>query len=265
MPTLPVFNDSYRPSSNWVEALAQKRAALKQLEPFPSEIETIINRHLLAEFVMHDLALEGLQIDRERILSLIDKNFLETELSQSDLLAKNLLNCFDHLHKIVESYEPKEKFSLSSELLQQLHALLMEGIGDGGGFWRKKDAQPLVEWHQPAYHEALPKLIENALGWFAADSFTELHPVEQAWLVHLRLLDLQPFETECKRLVRLVSNIYTIRAGLGPVVVSFQEREYYDFAVSNAFQMITQPGVELFARSITRLTDELLAIASKSE
>jgi Fic family protein len=86
------------------------------------------------------------------------------------------------------------------------------------------------------------------LDWFTTDAFAELHPVEQAGLFHLRLLDLQPFAARTNTLVRLLSSFYVLRAGFPPIIPIAEEQSAYRDVVGYAFQMITQPGVELFAR-----------------
>jgi hypothetical protein len=48
----------------------------------------------------------------------------------------------------------------------------------------------LSELHDPAPASMLPRLLDLAFDWFTTEGFGELHPLEQATLVYLRLLDL---------------------------------------------------------------------------
>jgi len=80
-----------------------------------------------------------------------------------------------------------------------------------------------------------------------------LDRVHQRWpittsLFHLRLLELQPFAARTNTLVRLLSSFYVLRAGFPPIIPLAEEQSAYREVIRYAFQMITQPSVELFAR-----------------
>ncbi|MEW6733633.1 MAG: Fic family protein [Acidobacteriota bacterium] len=261
---LPILDESYRPSSHWVQDLAQKYDALHQFEPIASTPASRIQEHLYVEQVTENLLLGDLKITRERVRELINGISLPAN-NQAEQAALSFANAVRYLHTLIANQENKVSFNLTSDLLCELHTLAMEELGEGGGCFRTSEAKPLAEGHQPADAEALSLLIDNALEWFSVPSFQELHPVEQAWLVHLRLMDLQPFAQANGRLVRLATSLYTLRAGLLPIIVSANDREFYHFALVNSFQMITQPGIELFARSLMHTYDEVLKFVKTTD
>lgn len=256
MPTLPIFNESYRPSYQWTQELAAKNEALKASVPSTPEISGRLQRYLLREQVLHILALSGIDTTPRVVEALVDGNASLDELSATERPIAALANTARYLYKLLRD----PAFRLTSDLLLELHTLATEGTAESGGVYRKTAGRPLVEGHTPAAHEILPRLVENALDWFSTEAFTELHPVEQAWLVHLRLLDLQPFEKAGGRLARLIASVYTVRAGLPPVIVRIQDAALYKQALTGSFQMFTQPGVELFARSLIYYIDEMIKI-----
>jgi Fic family protein len=257
---LPIYNESYRPSSNWVQDLAIKREALQKLEPLEPALLAKIQEHLLVEQVAQNLALGDIAITPDRVRMLLSGGAPQSS-ERTDRIALSFASATRYLHTLFDGKESKAQSILTSDLLRELHALAMEGLGENGGFYRTAEVSPLVPGHEPASPEVLPILIDNALDWFSVESFAELHPVEQAWLVHLRLLDLQPFPSANGRIARLAASFYTLRAGIVPIIVSAQDRELYNQAVAGSFQMITQPGIELFARSLVRTIDEIVAIA----
>jgi Fic family protein len=259
---LPIYNESYRPSSDWVKDLALKREALQSLEPFEPALKAKIEEHLLVEQVVENLALGDIAITPDRVRMLLSGNEPESDQT-TDRIALNFAGAVRYLHTLFANKELKAQSLLTSDLLRELHALAMEGISEDGGFYRTTDARPLVPGHEPAAAEVLPVLIDNALDWFSVQSFGELHPVEQAWLVHLRLLDLQPFSSANGRIARLAASFYSLRDDLVPIIVSAQDRELYNQAVAGSFQMITQPGIELFARSLVRTIDQVIEIAGR--
>jgi Fic family protein len=260
---LPIYNESYRPSSSWVKELALKRDALQQLEPIDPSLEAKIQDHLLVEQVAQNLSLGDIAISTERARSLISGAQAVEETA--DRAALSFANAARYLHSLFVDKESKVQSFLTSDLLCELHTLAMEGVGERGGFYRDSEAKPMAPGHEPAPAEVLPRLIENALDWFSVESFAELHPIEQAWLVHLRLLDLQPFSSANGRIARLAAGFYTLRVGLPPIIVKAEDRELYNHAVINAFQMVTQPGIELFARSLICTIDEIIAISRTAD
>jgi hypothetical protein len=119
---------------------------------------------------------------------------------------------------------------------------------------RTGDLEPIVTGHDPVPAIILPKILDNALDWFRTQSFNEIHPVEQAALVLLRLCDLQPFPSHNLDSAVIASSFYTMRAGLPPVVlpVGDELRPRFDAALEAAFRMLTQPLVEAIAENLTQ-------------
>jgi len=139
---------------------------------------------------------------------------------------------------------------LNQDRLMHLGRLL-----DGGSL-RDSDIAPRAPFHEPAPHVLLPRLVENALGWFTAQSFIEIHPVEQATLVYVRLLDLDPFGSPDGDLVALLAaSLFTERAELPPLIIYAADSSSYDAAIQSAFRMLTQPLVEFFAAGLMRTID----------
>lgn len=256
MPTLPIFNESYRPSYQWTQELTAKNEAFKALEPLAPEVTGRLQRHLLREQVLHTLALSGIETSPRVVEALVDGSVSLDELSPVERPVAALANTARYLYRLLRD----QRFKLTPDLLLELHTLAAEGTVENGGVYRKSEGKPLVAGHAPAAHEVLPRLVENALDWFSTEAFAELHPVEQAWLVHLRLLDLQPFERVGDRLARVIASAYTVRAGLPPVIVRAQDAALYNEALTYSFRMVTQPGVELFARSLIHYIDEMIAL-----
>lgn len=142
---------------------------------------------------------------------------------------------------------PEEK--LSQERLLDLHRALT-----GTGELRQTEPRPLNAAHDPAPAILLPRLLDNAFDWFTTEGFAEMHAVEQATVVFLRLLDLHPFVEENETTALLAASFYTERAGLPPLILFSDDttRARYRQALDVAFRMLTQPLVEFFAEMLTR-------------
>ncbi|MCS7079469.1 MAG: Fic family protein [Chloracidobacterium sp.] len=221
MAQLPIYSDSYRPSSNWAKRLEDVQKSR------PAEAVARAQARLLPGWV------EGLRAyepppDGPPLAAL--------ERAARWLLARAAAKPDGHRDALTRA---------------DLEAACRALIGNNEGshpVWRTDEGRPQVETHRPASPTVLPMLLDMTLDWFTTDAFAELHPVEQAGLFHLRMLDLQPFAAHSATLTRLLASFYTLRAGLPPLIPIAEEQSAYRDAVGYAFQMITQPGLELFAR-----------------
>jgi len=119
---------------------------------------------------------------------------------------------------------------------------------------RTNEPCPLNALHDPTPAFLLPKMIDMAFDWFSTESFGELHAVEQASVVYLRLLDLHPFPNVTEPTALLAASVYTERAGFPPLVILSDDITQARFAqaLEAAFRMLTQPLVELFAEMLRK-------------
>ncbi len=226
MAELPIYNDSYRPSSNW----AKRLEAARQVHPAAAVLAA--QPRWLPKWIAGLEAYAAPPFD-----------------TASDVTAPAALERAARWLLARATAKPgDQRDALTMDDLETACRELVGGQGATVQVWRTDAGQPQVETHQPAAPAALPVLLEMTLDWFTTDAFAELHPVEQAGLFHLRLLDLQPFATRTNTLVRLLSSFYVLRAGFPPIIPVAEEQSAYRDVVGYAFQMITQPSVELFAR-----------------
>jgi len=156
---------------------------------------------------------------------------------------------------------------LDPERLGEINRVL-RGSGDGAELLRLSQPLLLAAQHDPAPASMLPRLLDMAFDWFATEGFAELHPLEQATLVFLRLLDLSPFAEANERTALIAAGFYTRRggfpariipAGMMPGLLSGEQEDEarrYRHALEAAFGMLTQPLVEFFADTLTRSMQE---------
>jgi hypothetical protein len=82
----------------------------------------------------------------------------------------------------------------SRESLLRMHGLLFPAR-DGSGRLRVTPLAPLYRGQDCAPPEFIEHSLDNFMEWMAADSFTQIHPVEQSALTMTRLIDLWPFDS----------------------------------------------------------------------
>jgi len=213
---LPIFNDNLKSSASWAASLAAEQEKWKQ---------------------------SGASVE------LLRDHQAEQMLSRSAGLfdSETLLDSARKVSAWAAEPEPK----LSTERLLELHRTLIGTTADAEVL-RKTEPAPLNPAHDPTPAILLPKMLDHAFDWFATESFADLHAVEQAAVVYLRLLDMHPFTAATEPTAMLAASFYTERAGLPPLVILADDITQARFtqAFEAAFRMLTQPLVELFAEML---------------
>ncbi|MFM8394093.1 MAG: hypothetical protein ACKOB4_09235, partial [Acidobacteriota bacterium] len=146
---------------------------------------------------------------------------------------------------------------LDRERLGEINRLL-RGAESTEGLLRVGPPPLLSELHDPAPAVMLPRLLDLAFDWFTTEGFAELHPLEQATLVYLRLLDLSPFASENQLTALVAAGFHTRRGGFPALIAPLSrpeepadpEEARYRQALEAAFRMLTQPLVEYFADAL---------------
>ena len=216
---LPIFSDNLRSSGTWSASLGRAReawlAGRAALEP-----------EVRREQARHARARSGGRLGEARLLEAA---------------------------RLVGGWAAAPEAMLTQGQLIGIYRALTGAVGEESLF-RMAEAVPLSPAHNPAPAVILPRLVANALDWFTTEGFAEMHPVEQAALVHLRLHDLQPFGSAHEPVALLAAGFYTERAGLPPLIIHADEATgaRYAAAVEAALRMLTQPLVEFFAASLSR-------------
>ena len=155
---------------------------------------------------------------------------------------------------LVSQWATASEPRLDRERLNEINRIL-SGVESTGELLRVAPPPILSELHDPAPASILPRLLDLAFDWFTTEGFAELHPLEQATLVYLRLLDLSPFASENQLTALVAAGFHTRRGGFPALIAplwSLEEAEdaRYRQALEAAFRMLTQPLVEYFADAL---------------
>ena len=250
---LPVFNDNLRSSGSWAAML--EHAAASWRAAWASEARGEIEARLRFLQASHALLRAGLRLDERRLAELVFGASAHTGagMNAAEAAAAGCVRAA----RLVSTWAGEPEARLDVSRLLEIRRALDGADAD----FRRTEVLPLCAGHDPAPAVILPRLLDNAFDWFATAGFAELRAVEQAALVHLRLLDLLPFATDNEPVAVLAAGFYTERAGLPPLVLFADEfsATRYVAALAPALRGLTQPLVELFAESLA------LTIRSVSE
>jgi len=178
----------------------------------------------------------------------------ESALSSAPPSGRALVASLD----LIFSRTANDQAALTTNFLFELQRALQTETG-----LRTEQIDPQVPGHAPARPNALPMLLNSTLEWFSAESFLELHPIEQAALVHARFLDVQFFPLENTRLARFAADFYLIKAELPPLMI-LAEVNQYKAALHQAILMNTQSLINIYAESTERVLSELLSEINKN-
>jgi hypothetical protein len=223
---LPIFNDNLKSSASWADLLASERELWDRAR-LVSDASAEIKARTRREQLEQALRRAGRGIDERRLLE-----------------AAELVSAW--------AADPEGEFGAGR--LLELHRTVI-GAPAGGDILRKTEPAPVIGGHEPTPALILPRMLDNAFDWFDTESFRDLHPVERAAVVYLRLLDLHPFSSHTETTATLAAGFYTEREGMPPLVIFADEltQARYARALEAAFRMLTQPLVELFAEMLTRV------------
>ena len=151
----------------------------------------------------------------------------------------------------------KKPPQLSPEDLTELRFLLpVDGVG---GVLRERPGPPLFGQHPVLSPELVERGLSRFFEWVSSDSYAEIHPVEQATLCQLRLLEISPFSSY-NHLVAIVFS-YSFLSGSDYLWPTYQEHEMAGYATSmlEALSFSTAELVELNLRACLRSYDQILS------
>jgi len=232
-----------RPTHEWLSRVDQRQKQLAALEFTREQKESLTRRHEF-EFAYSVLTLEGLTVSREEVADLVLSP--TTHPNESDRDARAILEVIQSLRTIEALIQSSGRGAeLSPELLVNLNPAGSFRITPGDS---NRSIKP----------EHLAAAIEGACRWYSAESFAELHPVEQASIVLLRLIEIQPFENANERSALTAASLFTLRRELPPINISPEMETTFRAALAEGLQMNTKPMVELIAEALERTMIEAL-------
>jgi Fic family protein len=242
-----------RGTSEWISRVNQKHKQLSELR-LSAEQKERLDRWAETEFVYSTLKREGASINREQVSRVV----LQATGAGAEAENEQTMALLDSLRTVTSLARANGKAAeLTSELLRKLHSLPGAGFRQTAG-----DTNRIV---RPVSAEHLPALLESACRWYTAESFAELNPLEQASIVLLRLIEIQPFEEANERTALVAASLFTLRSQLPPIIIKPEMDSVYRKARDEGMQMNTKPLVELVAEAVERSLSEMIEQAGKKK
>ncbi len=139
----------------------------------------------------------------------------------------------------------------SREALLEIHSVIFSAQ-PGAGKLRSSSPAPLYRGHDCPPSEFVSRSLDNLFQWLAAESFTEIHSIEKAALVLLRIVDIWPFEFGNLTTAIVFANVFLKNAGLIPFFVLPEHAREFDKIIAQAMSIETQPLVNAIHKTIKR-------------
>ncbi|HKS41368.1 MAG TPA: Fic family protein, partial [Blastocatellia bacterium] len=225
-----------RSINEWINQVTQKHKQFADLQ-LSAEEKADVERYVETEFIYSTLKLEDDDYTREQIARIISQGAGAT--GEKDLPAFALLTAIRRIKELVKTDGRAARLTI--ELLIELN----NQVGRGSGFRTTADDRTLSSKPVPVEH--LPAIIENACQWYTAESFDELNPIEQASIVFLRLMEIQPFERANLQTALAAASLFTLRSTLPPVIIKPERKSAFLNAIEESRRTNTKPMVELMA------------------
>ena len=252
---------SSRPSYEWINSINRKLEELNSIQP-PRGPRIAVPPWMESDFVFSTLSLTGARVERARVEEMVRSGHAPapgSEAPKNEAKDASVIRLLRALRAVVARVESEGGGArLTPDFLLSLDR---KADGSPGEFRKGRADQPKGAGRAPrlaAPPEYLPAMVESACLWFTAGSFEEMHPLEQASIVHLRLIEIQPFEEGNEELSLASASLFTLRSGLPPVIVPQGMSDAYREAVDEGFRMNTRPMVELIARAAEKTLGEMI-------
>jgi Fic family protein len=240
-----------RPTYEWISRVNQKHQQLAALELSDPQKEKL-DRWAETEFLYSTLNLEGANVNRNDVARVVSSR---SGANESDGAIALLLDSLQTVTALARA--GGKTAALTPDLLLQLHKV----AGSPSRF--RKNAGEASRLVKPVPAENLQAVLESACHWYTAESFAELHPVEQASIVFLRLLEIQPFEQSNDQTSLLAASLFTLRSELPPVIIKPEMQSAYRNALEEGSRMNTKPMVEFVAEAVEGSIGEMIQMVGK--
>ena len=212
-----------------LEKIDDYKKKLDMFRPLGEELLPEIKAYYRVGLAYSSTALEGFSYTESET-----KILLEEGLTVGGKPLRDALAITGHAKAYDAMFSLLHEHVLTNDNILEMHALLEGGLENGiAGVYRKK--QIFVTGTPFVFPKAdtVPVLMEAFECWMR-EYRRKLHPVEFAIRVHLKLVNIHPFEDGNGRIARLAMNTILLQEGYLPLVVPPLLRSEYITVIKKA-------------------------------
>jgi Fic family protein len=194
-----------------------KQTILDNRKPYSSETNAYIQEMNLLDWIQSSMRLDGSTLGRAEIRMILNGEYIR-DASLTD-------------HVLVERYKELIKsandmlamsYTLNKEMILGFHQKLM---GDGASRYRTMNPVLVSLNHNPPHPSEIQEQMELLMNWFYSDDM-EKTPLMKAVCLHLRLIEIYPFDKYSEAIARSSMYYYLMEKGLCPFEIKMTDQEY---------------------------------------
>jgi Fic family protein len=204
------------------ERIVDKKKRLHALHPLPASAVRRVRREMEVSYVFNSNAIEGNTIKLRETQMILERGLtIEEKSLREHLEVTNHPKAIHYIGRIT-------KRSLKEQDILVLHQVIMKGIDDEAGRFRRAEVRIVgADFVPPAAYE-VPRLVKELVDWYNRNP-DELRPIELSAILHHQFVWIHPFHDGNGRVARLLMNLALLRSGYPiAVILNVDRAKYYD-------------------------------------
>ena len=230
--------------------IEEKLSKLNGLRPLPPTIIQKLKQQFSIEMTYNSNAIEGNSLTlKETAWVIQDGLTIKGKPLKDHLEAKDHYEALNYLY---ETIEHDSQQTISEVFIRTLHTLVVrETEREEAGVYRTTNVMITGSDHTPPDVSQVSSAMNELIKWVRKNQ-KNLHPIEQAALLHHKIVHIHPFTDGNGRTARLALNLILMHKGYSLVVVLKNDRRKYYRVLSQADKEVYQPLIRFLAQAVER-------------
>ena len=210
--------------------------------PFSKNLANSLHEKLIVEWTYNSNAIEGNTLTMSETKVVLEGITIGGKSMIEHLETINHKEAILFIEKLVSNQEKLTEWNL-----RNIHTLVLNGIDNNAGTYRKENVLISGAKHIPPKHYELNTLMQKMIVEYHSE-WIKLHPIVRAIILHGEFVKIHPFVDGNGRTARLLLNFELIKNGYTPIIIKNEQRaSYYDALDLAHTTMNYKPFVKLVA------------------
>ena len=217
---------------------------------------TEFNNRLRISLIHHDAALEGEVLSYSEIKAAVDPSIIS---DPSLIPSYEEIRRFDDACNFAAEQAANKKKPFKLDTIREIYSILAPDEKPKGLPFRKENPLHRLYYHDIAPPEKIQPMVRKLAEWIEEPSTRQMHAIERATTLHLKLMQIFPWAKATGRTARIVSNLILQEAAY-PVAVlhSIDRQRYYESLRGDSVALLSLylEAVQTTAESEIRVYEE---------
>jgi len=218
--------------------LKQKLIILENRKPYSSQTGEYIRELNMLDWIHSSLRLDGSLLARPETEKILKGSFIENASLNDHIL-------IERYGDLVKSAENKlaMSYNLNKDMISSFNKILTGGDSS----YRRENPILVSLSYNPPHPSEIEEQMDILMNWFYSSDM-EMNPVRKAACLHLRIIEIYPFEEFSEATARAAMYYYLMENGFPPFEIRMKEQEY-NMAVT---EYLKRENAELFCLEAER-------------